>query len=161
MASDLSTVLSNLKTSLGLPNGVGDYTYDLTGADRVSIGTTWPPPLLPSVQVHRVEGVSETGTDTQSFIRRYRFPITAYVGAPVDSAEARSLAAADLLSDILIALGASFNGQPKRQLGTSNVRDVVVTDQEAWGTPDGVTPSLGIVSLTVEIHFKTSNTLGT
>lgn len=161
MASRLSQILDQLAVHLALPDGLGTpYTHDLSGTDQVLVGASaWPPPVYPFVMVPEMsEGLGEPGPGFPKDLLTYDFTVLGYVQATTASAFARGKAAADLLSDLRVALLAASGSAPIRHLGLSFVTQVRVTSAIAWGTADGVTPSHGVVDMTCSVSFATDDT---
>lgn len=146
--SNIGDAIEAVRDVLLLIDGTGDYTYDLTGSNAVTVDVTEDAPTYPHVGIlPYVSGAADAGNTLDAVTHTWELVLVGRVNASSDSSLARIQAAANLYHDVLDALGID------RTLG-GIARDVQVGSPEILATAQGVLPGEGSFILPLSIEIK-------
>lgn len=146
--ADIGDALEALRDAIALIDGTGDYTYDLTGANSVTVGVSEDAPTYPHIAIMPyASGAAETGNTLDAVTHTWQIAIVGRVAAATDSELARFQAASLLYHDVLDAL------KIDRTLG-GIARDVESSNPEIFATAQGVLPAEGAFIAPIQIEIK-------
>jgi len=153
----LAKVLNGYKTALALPDATGDYTYDLSGGDRVVIGgAEWPPASVPMVYTMETSVTGEHGSVLGSYHRRVSIVTMAVVAADGETPEAHVLAASELADDLLRAIEAG-RSDASGVFAVAGIRDIIVKNLTVAASSMVLgEPGFGVVVFTATIDYVAS-----
>ena len=157
MASQGAGIADYLATQLATINGAGGYTYDLSGAGRIIIGSEAPTPAAVSSHpvmlfVTEFRTGTEPGPSLGQFMRTLEVDMAGFAATGDDSPLSRLKAALNLAADIDKALTGT---QSRRSGGTGLFRDAVTQSNTRDGNALGF-KGCGIATITVVFTYTGS-----
>ena len=151
MASTTRTVMGNLKTRIAGITVAGGFNYNLNATDQVVISTPKAsgPDRVPSVYLRLISvtnALPAGDVNLGAYRRTAVIGFIGFVGSNTDSPSDRTLAAVDLLDDIITRL------EGDRML-SSTVFDIVTSGEGFDGAEEDL-PGLGVTVGTITVWWR-------